>query len=88
MNDKVDMAKKHMSLRGGAEESIKVTSLYVIRFFASVPLALNDKVDMAKKHMSLIGGAEEFIKVTSLYVVRFFAIALNDKIFIDYYYLL
>ena len=44
--------KKHMSLRGGAEESIKVTS----------------------------------IKVTNLYVVRFFAIALNDKVFIDYYY--
>ena len=39
-----------------------------------------------KKHMSLRGGAEESIKVTILYVVRFFAIALNDKVFIDYYY--
>ena len=45
----LDMVKKHIPLRGGAEESIKVTNLYVIRFFASVPLALNDKVDMDKK---------------------------------------
>ena len=55
------------------EESINFTSWNVIRFFASVPLALNDKVGVDKKHMSLRGGAssgaEESVNFISLYAI-------------------